>query len=122
MSAVGGPRLRHRAADVVGEDKLGPVFAEVGGEVGHIAAVERVVGDDRVAEFVEHEADLGREGALAAVVATSLAQRLDWAEIKFPGLDVPVFVPIVAAHVAGMWPGGGAQQLAGFVDVLLKTF
>ncbi len=33
-----------------------------------------------------------------------------------------VFVPIVAAHVAGMWPGGGAQQLAGFVDVLLKTF
>lgn len=33
-----------------------------------------------------------------------------------------VFVPIVAAHLAGMWPGGGAQQLAGFVDVLLKTF
>lgn len=33
-----------------------------------------------------------------------------------------VFVPIVAAHVAGMWPGNGAQQLAGFVDVLLRTF
>ena len=39
--------------------------------------------------------------ALAAVVATSLAQRLDWAEIKFPGLDVPVFVPIVAALGVG---------------------
>ena len=39
--------------------------------------------------------------ALAAVVATSLAQRLDWAEIKFPGLDVPVLVPIVAALVIG---------------------
>jgi inositol transport system permease protein len=31
--------------------------------------------------------------ALAAVVSTSLAQRLDWSEIKFPGLDVPVLVP-----------------------------
>ena len=39
--------------------------------------------------------------ALAAVVATSLAQRLDWAEIKFPGLDVPVIVPIVAALAVG---------------------
>jgi inositol transport system permease protein len=39
--------------------------------------------------------------ALAAVVATSLAQRLDWSEIKFPGLDVPVFVPIVAALAVG---------------------
>jgi inositol transport system permease protein len=39
--------------------------------------------------------------ALAAVVATSLAQRLDWAEIKFPGLDVPVFIPIVAALAVG---------------------
>ena len=39
--------------------------------------------------------------ALAAVVATSLAQRLDWAEIKFPGLDVPVLVPIVAALAVG---------------------
>ncbi|MFN8468059.1 MAG: ABC transporter permease [Caldilineaceae bacterium] len=39
--------------------------------------------------------------ALAAVVATSLAQRLDWAEIKFPGLDVPVFVPILAALAVG---------------------
>ncbi len=33
-----------------------------------------------------------------------------------------VFVPIVAAHVAGMWPGNGAQQLAGFMDILLRTF
>jgi inositol transport system permease protein len=39
--------------------------------------------------------------ALAAVVSTSLAQRLDWAEIKFPGLDVPVFVPILAALAVG---------------------
>ncbi len=39
--------------------------------------------------------------ALAAVVATSLAQRLDWAEIKFPGLDVPV-------HRAD--PGGASRS------------
>ena len=39
--------------------------------------------------------------ALAAVVATSLAQRLDWAEIKFPGLDVPVIMPILAALAVG---------------------
>ncbi len=39
--------------------------------------------------------------ALAAVVATSLAQRLDWADIKFPGLDVPIIVPVVAALAVG---------------------
>jgi inositol transport system permease protein len=39
--------------------------------------------------------------ALAAVVSTSLAQRLDWSEIKFPGLDVPVLVPILAALAVG---------------------
>jgi inositol transport system permease protein len=39
--------------------------------------------------------------ALAAVVSTSLAQRLDWAEIKFPGLDVPVIFPILAALAVG---------------------
>jgi inositol transport system permease protein len=39
--------------------------------------------------------------ALAAVVSTSLAQRLDWSEIKFPGLDVPVIVPILAALAVG---------------------
>jgi inositol transport system permease protein len=39
--------------------------------------------------------------ALAAVVATSLAQRLDWADIKFQGLDVPIIVPVVAALAVG---------------------
>ena len=39
--------------------------------------------------------------ALAAVVATSLAQRLDGAEIKFQGLDVPIIVPVVAALAVG---------------------
>jgi inositol transport system permease protein len=39
--------------------------------------------------------------ALAAVVATSLAQRLDWADIKYPGLDVPIIVPVVAALAVG---------------------
>jgi inositol transport system permease protein len=39
--------------------------------------------------------------ALAAVVATSLAQRLEWSEIKFPGLDVPVIVPVMAALAVG---------------------
>lgn len=39
--------------------------------------------------------------ALAAVVAASLAQRPDWQSAKYPGLDLPVIVPIVAALAAG---------------------
>jgi inositol transport system permease protein len=39
--------------------------------------------------------------ALAAVVAASLAQRTDWAGAKYPGLDLPVIVPIVAALSIG---------------------
>ena len=34
-----------------------------------------------------------------------------------------VFVPIVIAHAASMWPGdAGAQQIAGMFSALLKTF
>ena len=34
-----------------------------------------------------------------------------------------VFVPIVIAHAAVMWPAGaGTQQLAGMFSALLKTF
>ncbi len=34
-----------------------------------------------------------------------------------------VFLPIILAHAAVMWPSGlGAQQLAAAVNVLLKTF
>jgi len=33
-----------------------------------------------------------------------------------------VFVPVAVAHLAVMWPGAGAQQLAGIVNVLLRTF
>lgn len=34
-----------------------------------------------------------------------------------------VFVPIVIAHAAVMWPGAsGSHQLASLVDVILKTF
>ena len=34
-----------------------------------------------------------------------------------------VFVPIVIAHVAVIWPPGtGAQQLAGMFSALLQTF
>jgi inositol transport system permease protein len=39
--------------------------------------------------------------ALAAVVAASLAQRTDWSGAKYPGLDLPVIVPIVAALTIG---------------------
>ncbi len=35
--------------------------------------------------------------ALATVVAASFAQRADWANPKFPGLQVPVIVPVIAA-------------------------
>ena len=39
--------------------------------------------------------------ALAAVVAASLAQSPDWASAKYPGLDLPVIVPILAALAIG---------------------
>lgn len=39
--------------------------------------------------------------ALAAVVAASLAQRPDWQSAKYPGLMLPVIVPIVAALAVG---------------------
>jgi len=39
--------------------------------------------------------------ALAAVVAASLAQSTDWASAKYPGLDLPVIVPILAALAIG---------------------
>jgi inositol transport system permease protein len=40
--------------------------------------------------------------ALAAVVAASLAQRVDWQGAKYPGLDLPVIAPIVAALAVGV--------------------
>ena len=43
--------------------------------------------------------------ALAAVVAASLAQRTDWDGAKYPGLDLPLIVPIVAALVVGAFCG-----------------
>lgn len=43
--------------------------------------------------------------ALAAVVAASLAQQTDWQSAKYPGLDLPVIVPIVAALVVGAFCG-----------------
>lgn len=33
-----------------------------------------------------------------------------------------VFVPVAVAHAAVMWPGVGAQQIAGIVNVLFRTF
>ena len=39
--------------------------------------------------------------ALAAVVAASLAQSPDWASAKYPGLALPVIVPILAALAIG---------------------
>ncbi len=48
---------------------------------------------------------LGSVLALSAVVAASLAQRSDWGEAKFPGLQVPLFVPIVAALAVGAFCG-----------------
>src|SRR4026207_1653264 len=39
--------------------------------------------------------------ALAAVFAASLAQQPDWHDAKYPGLVVPVLVPIVAALAIG---------------------
>jgi inositol transport system permease protein len=43
----------------------------------------------------------GSVAALAAVVAASLAQRVDWQGAKYPGLDLPLIVPILAALVIG---------------------
>ena len=44
--------------------------------------------------------------ALAAVAAASLAQRTDWATAKYPGLDLPVIVPILVALIIGAFCGG----------------
>ena len=43
--------------------------------------------------------------ALAAVIAASLAQQPDWHDAKYPGLVVPVIVPIVAALAIGLLCG-----------------
>ena len=43
--------------------------------------------------------------ALAAVVAASLAQQPDWHDAKYPGLVVPVLVPILAALAVGLLCG-----------------
>ena len=39
--------------------------------------------------------------ALVTVIAASLAQRADWAGAKFPGLQLPLIVPILAALLVG---------------------
>src|SRR5918996_870430 len=43
--------------------------------------------------------------ALAAVVAARLAQQPDWHDAKYPGLVVPVIVPILAALAVGLLCG-----------------
>ena len=43
--------------------------------------------------------------ALAAVFAASLAQQPDWHDAKYPGLVVPVIIPIVAALAIGLLCG-----------------
>ena len=43
--------------------------------------------------------------ALAAVIAASLAQQPDWHDAKFPGLVLPLIVPILAALVIGVLCG-----------------
>ena len=43
--------------------------------------------------------------ALAAVFAASLAQQPDWHDAKYPGLVVPVIVPILAALAVGLLCG-----------------
>ena len=50
----------------------------------------------------------GSVAALAAVVAASLAQRVDWEGAKYPGLALPVIVPILAALAVG--------ALCGFIN------
>lgn len=39
--------------------------------------------------------------ALAAVIAASLAQRPDWESARYPGLNLPIIVPILAALAVG---------------------
>ncbi|MCB9079798.1 MAG: ABC transporter permease [Anaerolineaceae bacterium] len=46
--------------------------------------------------------------ALSAVVAASLAQRPDWQSAKYPGLNLPVILPIIA--------GLGVGALCGFIN------
>lgn len=46
--------------------------------------------------------------ALSAVIAASLAQRPDWENAKYPGLDLPIIVPILAALAVG--------ALCGFIN------
>lgn len=43
--------------------------------------------------------------ALAAVIAASLAQQVDWHSPRWPGLDVPLLFPIVAALAVGAFCG-----------------
>ena len=43
--------------------------------------------------------------AFAAVAASSLAQRTDWAGAKYPGLDLPLIVPILVALAVGAFCG-----------------
>lgn len=46
--------------------------------------------------------------ALAAVFAASLAQRVDWSGAKYPGLELPIIVPILVALAVG--------ALCGFIN------
>ena len=53
--------------------------------------------------------------ALSAVVVASLAQQPDWHDAKFPGLELPLIVPILAALLVGAlcgWVNGAL--IAGF--------
>ena len=43
--------------------------------------------------------------ALAAVVAASLAQSADWHDARYPGLNLPLIAPIVAALAVGAFCG-----------------
>ena len=61
----------HGAADIVDEYVTIAMFSEVDNHLIHEPAIERVVGDDRVAELSQNESDLRRIFSLAAVVASS---------------------------------------------------
>jgi inositol transport system permease protein len=53
--------------------------------------------------------------ALSAVIVASLAQQPDWHDAKFPGLELPLIVPILAALLVGAacgWVNGAL--IAGF--------
>ncbi|MFN8439305.1 MAG: ABC transporter permease [Caldilineaceae bacterium] len=53
--------------------------------------------------------------ALSAVIVASLAQQPDWHDAKFPGLQLPVLVPIIVALLVGAicgWVNGAL--IAGF--------